>query len=65
MRTTLEAFTALSSPLHAANDEVVSAPKRAPDHPAGRAGGWDPYEVWRTRIKDQQDRTTGREPPAR
>jgi hypothetical protein len=36
----------------AANEEFANVP--APEAP-GRApsAGWDPYEVWRTRVKDE------------
>lgn len=41
----------------AANDDIVDG--------AGPAPAWDPYEVWRTRVKDVRDQrppTTGDSP---
>lgn len=53
MKKTLEAGAVLSRS-EAANEEFA--------HSAGfdtvertRADGWDPYEVWRTRVKDEAD----------
>jgi hypothetical protein len=38
----------------AANEDfAVGAGVEQPERP--RVGGWDPYEVWRTRIKAIQD----------
>jgi hypothetical protein len=39
----------------AANEEFTDSP--APEAPARTpATGWDPYEVWRTRVKHDSDR---------
>jgi hypothetical protein len=51
MKTTLEVEGLLAGPqplTTAANDEFVG-----PTRPT--TGGWDPYEVWRTRVKAAQD----------
>jgi hypothetical protein len=52
MKTTLEVEGLLAGPqpltTTAANDEFVG-----PIRPS--TGGWDPYEVWRTRVKAAQD----------
>jgi hypothetical protein len=50
MQTPLEVEGLLASPQPleaAANEEFASRP--------GPSGGWDPYEVWRTRVKAAQD----------
>jgi hypothetical protein len=50
MKTSLEVESLLVSPRPlsaAANDEFVLAAKPA--------SGWDPFEVWRTRVKAAQD----------
>jgi hypothetical protein len=47
-------LTALPRPQAAANGEfakVASVPEKSL-HP--RVAGWDPYEVWRTRMKAQE-----------
>lgn len=40
--------------LVAANEEAAFEAPRAPTQAA--VAGWDPYEVWRTRVKPPQDR---------
>jgi hypothetical protein len=50
MKTSLEVESLLADPpplSAAANDEFVSTVQPA--------SGWDPYEVWRTRIKAAQE----------
>jgi hypothetical protein len=50
MNTSLEVESLLADPpplSAAANDEFVSAVQPT--------SGWDPYEVWRTRVKVAQD----------
>lgn len=50
MKTSLEVESLLASPRplsDAANDEFVL--------PVKPASGWDPFEVWRTRVKPVQD----------
>ena len=50
MKTSLEVDSLLAKPRplsSAANDEFVSAVQPA--------SGWDPFEVWRTRVKVAQD----------
>jgi hypothetical protein len=50
MKTSLEVDSLLASPQPlsaAANEEFVAA--------ARASTGWDPYEVWRTRVKAAQD----------
>lgn len=44
---------AVSAPAPAANDDLVRDENPAP-------GGWDPYEVWRTRVKERPGRDPGR-----
>jgi hypothetical protein len=53
MQTSLEVEGLLTppQPLAAANEEF--ARKSQPSSPAG----WDPFEVWRTRVKAAQDGT--------
>jgi hypothetical protein len=42
-------------PPEAANDPSIDG--------SGPAGGWDPFEVWRTRVRDvQQQRSRGKTP---
>jgi hypothetical protein len=36
----------------AANDEQRPAGAAAAVEPAARLPGWDPFEVWRTRVRD-------------
>ena len=51
MKTLLEVDSLLANPRPlsaAANDEFVSSSVQP-------ASGWDPYEVWRTRIKAAQE----------
>jgi hypothetical protein len=41
-----------SGPIEAANDEFHPAGRpETPAAPTG-PGGWDPFEVWRTRVRD-------------
>jgi hypothetical protein len=51
-RTTLRSVT--SADYTAANDD--SGPSRTPDprvaHRPTAAGGWDAFEIWRTRVRD-------------
>ena len=49
MKTSLEVESLLVTPrpLSAANDEFVL--------PVKPTSGWDPFEVWRTRVKVAQD----------
>jgi hypothetical protein len=50
----------------AANEEfsgtVSDLYRHRPDRPATRRAGWDPYEVWRTRVKASAKEKRGREP---
>lgn len=43
--------------LTAANDEAAFETPHVPVAQAAVAG-WDPYEVWRTRVKAPQDRSS-------
>ncbi len=36
----------------AANDEARPAGAAATVEPSPRPSGWDPFEVWRTRVRD-------------
>jgi hypothetical protein len=38
-------------PILAANDDLGPAPPATPSPSAG-ASGWDPFEVWCTRVRD-------------
>jgi len=54
MQTSLEVEGRLTppQPLAAANEEFARQPQQ-PSSPA--AAGWDPFEVWRTRVKGAQE----------
>lgn len=39
----------------AANEDRAAEPVATDDRRADGAAGWDPYEVWRTRVKDVRD----------
>ena len=39
----------------AANEDRTAVVAAAESKEAGSASGWDPYEVWRTRIKSARD----------
>lgn len=41
-------------PSEAANEPVIEGSIRAP--------AWDPFEVWRKRVRDVQDERSGRKP---
>jgi hypothetical protein len=45
----MEGLLANPQPLEAAANEFAGRP--------GPSGGWDPYEVWRTRVKAVKDDT--------
>jgi len=41
----------------AANDEAIDPATRDPSDAQGSDGeGWDPFEVWRTRVKEARER---------
>ena len=44
---------------HAPEDETLRDEEARRTVPS-RSGAWDPYEVWRTRVKSSQDRPQGR-----
>ena len=44
----------------AANDDFIS-PDKGPDGIAPGQPSWDPYEVWRTRVRESPDPQTERE----
>lgn len=46
----------------AANDDQGPVPSAARELRRGEPVGWDPFEVWRTRVRDA--RSTGRDAPA-
>jgi hypothetical protein len=47
----------------AANEDFTGIVSRGEDVSPRRAGGWDPYEVWRTRVKGpSRPRKEQREP---
>jgi len=39
----------------AANDDLAVVSTVVVDRKAEEAAGWDPYEVWRTRVRDVRD----------
>jgi len=43
-------------PSEAANEPVIEG--------SGRPPAWDPFEVWRKRVRDVQDERSGRRPSA-
>ncbi len=51
MKTRVDVLTTFPRPAKAANEEFVPAFNDNPTR------GWDAYEVWRTRVKAQQDKT--------
>jgi hypothetical protein len=55
MHTKTDRLTALPLPATAANGDFpkAAAPAEKPLRP--RVAGWDPYEVWRTRVRSIQD----------
>ena len=55
MQTSSEALTTHPRALTAANEEFASATPGAEEPVQEAAPGWDPYEVWRTRVKAIQD----------
>jgi hypothetical protein len=54
MQTSLEVEGRMTppQPLAAANEEFA----RQPQQPSSPAAGWDPFEVWRTRVKAAQEK---------
>jgi hypothetical protein len=51
---TMPGDNALSSqvpPLDAANEEFDATRRESRELSIADTGGWDPYEVWRTRVK--------------
>lgn len=55
MQTLFEALTAQAIRLEAANEEFTPAEAQRAESLRDDTTGWDPYEVWRVRIKDVQD----------
>lgn len=53
MKKTLDAALSLRIP-EAANQEFALVPAYDSPGPAP-SSGWDPYEVWRTRVKDESE----------
>jgi hypothetical protein len=50
MKTRVDALTTFARPAKAANEEFLPVLKEKV------SSGWNAYEVWRTRIKPQQDK---------
>ena len=48
----LTRFSTVSLPNEAANDDRRPNGAAATVEPAPRLTGWDPFEVWRTRVRD-------------
>ena len=59
MQTKTDLLTALPRPADAANGEFPKAAAAAEKSARPRVTGWDPYEVWRTRVKAIQDSVSG------
>ncbi len=51
MKTRVDALTTFPRPAKAANEEFLPVLR-------AKATGWDAYEVWRTRIKVEQQKST-------
>jgi hypothetical protein len=51
MKTRVDALTTFPRPAKAANEEFLPVLR-------AKATGWDAYEVWRTRIKAEQQKNT-------
>ena len=41
----------------AANENFIATPVTLPPEPLRREAGWDPFEVWRTRVKESANLT--------
>jgi hypothetical protein len=48
----LNRFATVRLPAEAANEAVHPAGAAATVDPVPRLVGWDPFEVWRTRVRD-------------
>jgi hypothetical protein len=55
MQTKTDHLTALPLPAAAANGDFLKAAAVAEKPLRPRAAGWDPYEVWRTRVRSTKD----------
>ena len=55
MQTKTDLLSALPRPAAAANHDFLNALPGAEKSVRPRIAGWDPYEVWRTRVKAIQD----------
>ena len=54
MQTKTDRLTALPRPQAAANGEFPKVTQLPEKSLRPRVAGWDPYEVWRTRVKAQE-----------
>ncbi len=54
MQTKADRLTALPRPQAAANGEFPKVAQLTEKSLLPRVAGWDPYEVWRTRVKAQE-----------
>ncbi len=59
MQTKTDLLTALPRPAAAANGDFPKALSGTEKSVRPRVTGWDPYEVWRTRVKASQDSVAG------
>jgi hypothetical protein len=57
MQTRVEALTLFPRALKAANEEIEAVAATSEKNERQRTSGWDPYEVWRTRIQAPQNST--------
>jgi hypothetical protein len=55
MQTRVEALTLFPRALKAANEEIEAVAATSEKNERQRTSGWDPYEVWRTRIQAPQN----------
>ncbi|HEY8507186.1 MAG TPA: hypothetical protein VIL32_02450 [Steroidobacteraceae bacterium] len=64
MQTLQDHLTTYPRALKAANEDFLPAPVSGQDNAERQTtAGWDPYEVWRTRVKapmDNQNRSPSR-----
>ena len=60
MQTKTDRLTARALPATAANGDFPNAAVSAEKSLRPRVAGWDPYEVWRTRVRAIQDAPAGK-----
>jgi hypothetical protein len=55
----LTRFETVRLPIEAANEAACPAGAAAAVEPSPRPTGWDPFEVWRTRVRDARRDSEG------